>query len=153
MLNFSIREFCAYDIEDLLILMCELAEFEGYLNDFAIDANYLLQHGLEKEEPDFGILVAAVESKLVGYLAYYTVPFTYYGHPNLVLKELYISPDFRNQGIGRALMSKLIEFARRHDAKNIQWLVLKDNPSARLFYENIGGIEDKKWDRWELALS
>ena len=144
--------FSSSDIPQLLTLMRELALFEGYLDEFAITADYLLEHGL-CNQPPFKILVAQQGSEIVGYGAFYTVPFTFRARPKIVLKEFYFSASARGLGLGKQLFDRLQSYAIEHDMCAIEWLVLENNFPAQAFYSSQNAIQDEKWQNWSLQLS
>lgn len=146
-----IRFFKACDIPQLLTLMQELALFEGYLDEFAITADYLLEHGL-CDQPTFEILVVLHSQEIVGYGAFYTVPFTFKARPKIVFKELYFSTDVRGIGLGKQLFNHLKSYAIEHDICAIEWLVLEGNFPAQAFYSGQNAIQDKNWQNWSLLL-
>src|SRR5215472_6976709 len=111
MATLKIRKAVEADIPSLLPLMRELAEFEKYSNDFAITEAVLREQGFRRSPPDFHCLIAEEDSRLVGFLVYYFVPFTYRAKPNLIVKELYIAEQHRSRGVGKLLMQAVAKEA------------------------------------------
>ncbi|MEH6648633.1 MAG: GNAT family N-acetyltransferase [Motiliproteus sp.] len=142
-----VRFFEEKDIPRLYLLMKELAAFEGYLDGFKITEQYLKDKGLGSN-PLFQVLVAEVEGEILGYEAFYYVPFTYRAKPKMVLKELYLSPESRGFGLGTLLFDALKKQAKLHDAGSIEWLVLLDNEPAKSFYRKQGAERDDEWETW-----
>jgi len=147
----QIRFFEAADVPVILQLMKELALFEGYLDDFAITEQYLIEQGLGGQ-PLFQLLVALTGDKIVGYGAFYTVPFTFKAQPKIVLKELYFSKAARGLGFGKALFDRLREEALIQGACAIEWLVLENNIPAQAFYRQQGAQIDDQWQTWSVNL-
>jgi len=147
----DIRFFSSGDIPQLLTLMHELALFEGYLDEFAITGDYLLEHGLGNQ-PQFKILVAQKGTEIVGYGAFYTVAFTFKARPKIVLKELYFSASARGLGLGKQLFKRLKTYAIDQDMCAIEWLVLENNFPAQAFYSTQNAIQDETWQNWSLQL-
>lgn len=152
-MTFRVRSFEESDIPALLELMRQLAEFEGYIDEFRVSEADLRAFGLSGK-PRFGALVALCPSSRapVGMAVYYSVPWTYDMRPNLVLKELFVTAEARNRGVGEVLMAELRRCAQRAGASRIRWLVLKDNTGARRFYERMGGQRLDQWECWEMAI-
>jgi hypothetical protein len=73
----NIRKATEADVPQLLPLMRELAEFEGYADAFAITEEVLREQGFRRSPPDFYCLVAEENAALAGILVYYFVAFTY----------------------------------------------------------------------------
>lgn len=146
-----IRFWRKEDISQVLVLMEKLALFEGYLDEFSITPQYLLTHGFN-HNPMFKILVAQLDNEIVGYAAYFTVPFTFKAQPKIVLKELYFSPKARGKGFSVLLFDALKKDAKLLNACAIEWLVLQDNMSAKAFYLKQGAQHDTKWQSWSLLI-
>ncbi len=140
------------DIPALLPLMRELAAFEGYLADFAVDAQAL-------RERAFGpgaqcqVFVADSAGVLCGYAVALLIPFTYDLRPTCLLKELYLQPGHRSQGLGQRLLSSVACWARAQDAGRMKWDVLAGNDRAQSFYQRLGGRPVSKWLAYEMDQS
>ncbi len=152
--SIEVREFCASDGPQLLELMRKLAQFEGYLDQFEVTVESLVQNGLGPEAT-FNAFVAAIdaaegEATLLGMAVTYVVPWTFSLTPNLVLKELFVTSDARGRGVGRMLFAAVIEQARQIGAGRIRWTVLANNESAKKFYRSFGARADPEWENWEL---
>lgn len=144
----TVRDFQAADIPALLSLMRALALFEGYDQHFAVTADDLFTHGLGPD-PLFGAKVAvSAAGDLVGMAVHHTIRWTYDRRPTLVLKELYVSEDWRGLGVGQALMQAVASYACTIGAPRLHWLVLPDNQAAMRFYRSLGGQPEAGWQSW-----
>jgi GNAT superfamily N-acetyltransferase len=151
MTKLEIRKAVESDIPSLLPLMRELAEFEKYVDDFAITDSVLREQGFRRSPPDFRCLIAEENGELVGFLAYYFVPFTYRAKPNLIIKELYIADRCRSRGIGRQLMKAVAREAREAGCGMIKWWVAKWNERGIEFYKRLGAKTDSDWHEFQLS--
>lgn len=149
--NIIIRPFELCDVGALLVLMRDLAAFEGYLDAFAVKETDLIQFGLGPH-PKFQALVADDKTTLCGMAVTYTVPWAYDMRPRVVLKELYVRDGYRGQGIGKALMLAVQNQARDIGASQINWTVLKGNRRAEAFYAQLGGQPDPVWNNWVMPI-
>ena len=146
-----IREFRHDDIADLLGMMRDLANFEGYLDDFRVGAKDLENFGLTKN-PSFQAHVAQTPTgELAGMAVTYIVPWTYDMQTTLVMKELYVKPQWRSKNIGEQLLQAVFRYGDNIGASRIQWTVLKTNSRAIKFYQRNGGAHDQIWDLWGRA--
>lgn len=150
----TIRRATPADATPLLQLMRQLAEFEGYLEQFRVSEADLLVRGLHGgETAQFTALVAADDAGVLsGYAVVYRVPFTYDLQPNLMLKELYVEAAARGQGVGQALMAAVIALGRSSGCARLKWDVLASNTPAKAFYRQLGGAPDQRWEGWLLTL-
>jgi GNAT superfamily N-acetyltransferase len=151
MTAYKIRKAVEADIPTLLPLMRELAKFEKYTKDFAITEETLREQGFRHSPPDFYCLVAEENGKLVGFLVYYFVPFTYRAKPNLIIKELYVAQEFRSKRIGELLMKAVAKEAERAGCGMIKWWVAKWNTRGIQFYKRLGAQADEDWHEFQLS--
>ncbi|OHX11506.1 GNAT family N-acetyltransferase [Chromobacterium sphagni] len=145
----SIRPMREEDSAIVLAMMTALAAFERK-SGFRIGAAELRRWQMG-ELPPFGVLVAEEGGALLGYAAYYTVPFKDDLRPALMLKGLYVEPAQRGRGVGRLLLRAIARLAREKQCGRLQWFVLKDNDRAKAFYRGCGAAADPDWERWGLA--
>ncbi|MFL6549573.1 MAG: GNAT family N-acetyltransferase [Povalibacter sp.] len=149
----TIRDAQAGDAEAVLQLMRQLAEFEGYLDRFAVTVDDLLKRGYDStREPQFHISVAETAGQLIGYALTYLIPFTFDLRPTLVLKEFFVSTEHRGAGIGHMLFASVLEHGRGKKARLLRWQVLPSNDAAARFYRSFRGSVDGVWDNWVLEL-
>lgn len=142
------REFQLEDVPQLLQLMKDLAVFEGYINDFKVTEADIIDAGL-CENPSFRVFVAVtISGELTAMAVTYVIPWTYDMKPTVVMKELYVKPDWRGQKLGEKLLGVVYAFANQIEASRIQWTVLKTNENAKRFYEKNGGTSDDVWELW-----
>jgi len=147
----EIRKAIEADIPNLLPLMRELAEFEKYAENFAVTEEVLRDQGFRHVPPDFHCLVAEENDKLVGFLVYYFVAFTYRAKPNLIIKELYIAGPHRSRSAGRFLMQAVAREAANAGCGMIKWWVAKWNKRGIKFYKRLGAKIDSDWHEFQLS--
>ncbi len=156
----NVRHAKASDSKALLILMKKLAEFEDYLDEFIVTEEDLLAHGFPAigthKQATFTAIVAEHQSKhhskLVGYLVYYEIPFTYDLKPTLFIKEFFIDKSSRAKGIGKQLMKLAISDAKKNGCGRMKWDVLSDNINAQSFYQSFGASYDTRWQGYVLEV-
>ncbi|MGY3131420.1 GNAT superfamily N-acetyltransferase [Bradyrhizobium sp. USDA 4501] len=145
----AIRPMVESDVPELLRLMHAIVSFERGQN-FALSEAELLRRGFG-ERPEFGAYVADVgPGALAGMAVHYEIPFMHTLQPLLMMKWLYIDPEYRGTGIGRRLMRQMALHARKTGHERFCWFVLTDNAPAQSFYRGVGATEDPEWRRWIL---
>lgn len=150
----QIRMASREDVPAMLELMRELAVFEGYIDDFAVDESVLRVRGFETDPPDFEVLVAEdQEAGPVGIAVILTVPFTYHAKPALTLKELYVKESWRAHGIGRQLMRAVASLALERDCVSVKWTVADWNDPGIKFYEILGASCDRVWLNYSMDVA
>ncbi len=148
----QIRRAEETDIPALLPLMRDLAEFEKYLDVFAITEDVVREQGFRRTPPDFSCLVAqGDDGELVGMAVYHLIPYTAVARPTLYVKELFVAPAARNMGIGEALMRGVARDAVRHGCGAIKWQVARWNADSMRFYERLGATQDHTWVDYALS--
>jgi len=143
----TIRPMKQSDVPELLRLMRAIVSFERGEN-FSLDEAALHRHGFG-ERPEFGAFVADCGSgALAGMAVHYEIPFMHTLQPLLMLKWLYVDPQWRGERVGQRLMRQMALHARATGHERFCWFVLNDNAPAQSFYRGIGATEDPEWRRW-----
>jgi GNAT superfamily N-acetyltransferase len=126
--------------------MRDLARFEGYFESFAVTIAELRRRAFGPN-PECGIEVAedVASGSILGYSVILTTPFTYDLKPMLTLKELYVAPEARGRGVGKALMRAVGVRATVVSAGRLRWDVLPGNDRAEAFYQVLGGRRVDEW--------
>jgi GNAT superfamily N-acetyltransferase len=147
----QIRKAIAQDIPELLPLMRELAEFEKYSQEFVITEQILLDQGFRRSPPDFHCIVAEENGRIVAFLVYYFVPYTYRAKPNMIIKEVYVAEGFRGKTIGQSLMKAAAQEAVLTGCGRMKWWVAKWNKRGVDFYQRLGGSIDPDWHEFQMS--
>ncbi|AHG82290.1 GCN5-related N-acetyltransferase [Bibersteinia trehalosi USDA-ARS-USMARC-188] len=145
----EIRLIQQQDIPQVFDLMKQLAEFEHYIDSFAITPEIVKSCGFDKNPPDFYCLVANDHGMIGGILVYYFLPYTAQNRPAIYMKELFVVENYRNQKIGEKLMTALQEIARQNNCQTIKWTVAPWNKNGIRFYERLGAKENNEWLNYE----
>lgn len=138
------------DIPAIFSLIKELAEFEK------------LSHQINTSEEElkkniFGpnkfveILIAEFDGQIAGQALFFKNFSTFLGKPGIYLEDLYVKPEFRSRGIGKALLNKIISIAKKRNYGRVEWSVLDWNKSAIEFYKKIGAIPLEDWTIFRLT--
>ena len=89
------------------------------------------------QELVMGFVAVSEEGKVVAYVTYFVTFHTWSGK-SLYMDDLYVQQAFRGKGIGKALLDKVIEFAKDNNCSSLRWLVSHWNQEAKQFYKSIG---------------
>ncbi|HDR2474823.1 GNAT family N-acetyltransferase [Enterobacter soli] len=95
-------------------------------------------------------LIAESEGKTVGYAVFFTSYSTWLGRNGIYMEDLYVSPDYRGQGAGIALLKNIAQCAVQRQCGRLEWSVLDWNQSAIDFYLSIGALPQSEWVRYRL---
>ena len=139
-----IREAQKEDMNDVLLLIKELAMFEKETNAVEVSVEDLQADGFG-ETPLFKCFVAEVDSKVQGMALFYPRYSTWKG-PTVHLEDLVVREQMRSKGIGSALFAEVIKYGYNAGVKRIEWAVLDWNEPAITFYEKNGAKVLRDWD-------
>lgn len=144
MTAFTIRAGVASDGSAVIELIRGLAEFEKLPGPDDAAAARLLDHAFGPR-PRFDLLVAEVDGRVRGYALFFETYSTFRAAPTLFLEDLFVHPDVRTRGIGRALMLELARAAVARGCERFEWTVLDWNESAQRFYRSLGARVLDDW--------
>jgi GNAT superfamily N-acetyltransferase len=151
--HYLIRETRQEEAEELFDLVKKLAEYERLSSEVSASAELFRQHGFS-EHPFFKSLLVenrqADEPRFLGFALYFFTFSTFLGKPTLYLEDLFVLPEYRDQGIGLALLKTLADIALQEDCGRMEWSVLNWNEDAIGFYRKIGAIPMDEWTIYRL---
>lgn len=131
------------DVESMLLLIQELAEFEKAGNEVTITAQDLMEDGFGERSAFQGIL-AERNGTIEGMALLYECYSTWKGR-TLYLEDLIVTESARGQGIGEALLRECISMTKKGAYKRLEWQVLDWNERAIEFYQKMGIEMDDTW--------
>ena len=145
----TIRHATIEDVPLVFRLMRDLAEFERIPHE-VVATEDVIRESLFGEKPAAEVILAEYEGRPAGYAIYFHNYSTFVGRPGLYIEDLYVSPECRGKGIGRALLARCAAIARARNLGRVEWAVLDWNP-AREFYEHVGARAMKDWVLYRLT--
>jgi GNAT superfamily N-acetyltransferase len=140
----NIRPAMPNQIPEILKLIRELAEYEKLADHVVVTAEDLLRDGFS-EQPFFHVLMAEWGGEPAGYALYFFNYSTFRGRPGLFLEDLFVRPQFRKKGIGKALLIHLAKIAVEKKCARFEWQVLDWNTPSIEFYKSLGAVVMKEW--------
>jgi GNAT superfamily N-acetyltransferase len=143
----SIRPARPEDIPELLAMIRELAAFEHLSHEvLATEADY--ETSLFGDSPSAGALLAEFDGAPVGYAIHFSTFSSFLGRAGVWLEDLYVRPDFRGLGLGKALLKAVGAVAAKRGAGRYEWSVLDWNTNAIELYQRMGG---RIMDEWRIV--
>lgn len=149
MSEFRIRSATPQDVPLILQFIRELAEYER-LSDAVVATESDLHATLFAEQRFAEVLLAEADGEPAGFALFFHNYSTFLGRPGIYLEDLYIRPDLRGRGYGRALMAHLAALAVERNCGRMEWSVLNWNEPAIDFYRKIGALPRDQWTVFRL---
>lgn len=141
---FFIREVMPADIPVLLEMIRELAAFEKLEGELETTEESL-RSALFGTRPAASALVASVDGTIAGYAVYFLTFSTFVGRPGLYLEDLYVRPQYRRRGLGKALLARVAWTGAPDRCGRYEWAALNWNRKALRFYEGLGARPLVDW--------
>lgn len=145
-----IRSATENDVPVIFALIKKLAEFEK-LADQIKTSEAELRNTLFGKDKFVEILLAEYDNIIVGQALFFKNFSTFLGKPGIYLEDLYVKPDMRGKGIGKALLDKIISIAKERNYGRVEWSVLDWNEPAIDFYKKIGAKPLDDWNIFRLT--
>jgi GNAT superfamily N-acetyltransferase len=138
------------DVPQLLQFIRELAEYERLAHTVETTEE-LLAKGLFGERPAAEALVAEIDGEAVGWALFFTNFSTFKGLPGLYIEDIYVRPQFRGRGAGKALLKRVAELAVERGCGRVEWAVLDWNTPSIEFYKSLGAMPLQEWTMYRLT--
>jgi len=148
--DFDIRPAVVEDVPVILELIRELATYERAPNEVTATEEQLVEV-LFGKRPAAEVLLAFEAKSPVGFAVFFHNFSTWLGRPGLYLEDLFVKPEKRGKGYGRALLVDLAKIARDRGCGRMEWAVLNWNESAIKFYRALGAKPLDEWTVFRLT--
>lgn len=145
----EIRTATPADIPLIRALIQELADYEREPNSVQITEQQLLEDGFGKQRY-YECLIAEQDGAPAGFALFFPIYSTWRGR-SLHLEDLFVRPQFRGHGIGKALLQKVAAIAVERECARLQWDVLEWNKPAIDFYRSLDATMLDEWRRMRVT--
>lgn len=142
--GFALRPAERRDVKAIVGLIRALAEYENLAHLVQATPQTLTPH-LFGPRPVVESVVAESEGRVVAFALFFTNFSTFLALPGLYLEDLFVEPEQRGRGIGRALMEHLARLSATRGYGRFEWSVLDWNADAIRFYERMGATVMPEW--------
>jgi GNAT superfamily N-acetyltransferase len=152
MTDLTIRPAVEGDVPVILELIHGLAAYERAPEQVVCD-EVRLRESLFGEKPDAEVLLACIGpegSMPAGFAVFFHNYSTWWGRRGLYLEDLFVRPEMRGRGIGKALLRALAQVAKERDCARVEWSVLDWNQPAIDFYRSLGAVAKDEWTVYRL---
>ena len=142
-MKINIRKGTKSDLPTILNLIKDLADYEKSLDKVLITIEDLKKDGFG-DRPLYWILVAEINSEIVG-MAFYYIRYSTWKGKFLFLEDFVIKEEYRKQGIGSLLFEEAINICKKQNLNGMIWQVLDWNTPAIKFYKKYNADISKEW--------
>lgn len=149
-MTLSIRPSSADDIPIILQFIRELAEYEKLLDE-VVATEDVLRASLFGDAPKAFCVIAQWDGVPVGFALYFYNFSTFLGKPGMYVEDLYVQPELRGKGIGKALLAHLAKQALEEGCGRLEWWVLDWNEPSINFYRSLNAEAMDEWTVFRLA--
>ncbi|MCO4800211.1 MAG: GNAT family N-acetyltransferase [Colwelliaceae bacterium] len=144
MSNLEIRTATSNDAEIILYFIRELAIYEKAEHEVLATIE-TIQSSMFGNRGGVHGLICELDGKPIGFSVYFYNYSTWLAKPGLYLEDLYVSPEYRGQGAGVALLKCLASIAIEEGCGRFEWSCLDWNTPSRKFYESLGAEPQHEW--------
>jgi GNAT superfamily N-acetyltransferase len=149
--DFVIRAARSEDVPLLLQFIRELAEYEKLSAEVsATEAQ--LQQTLFGSKPYATALLAHCGGEPAGFAVYFFSYSTFLAQPTLYVEDVFVLPERRGRGFGRAIFLEIFRIAKREGCGRVEWNVLDWNTPSIAFYERLGARIQREWLKCSVAV-
>ncbi len=133
----------------ILTFIKELAEYEKMLDEVIATEELLEDWLFEKKRAE--VIFAQADGTAAGFALFFYNFSTFLGRAGIYLEDLFVKPEYRGSGIGRALLKKLAETAVERGCGRLEWWCLDWNKPSIDFYLSMGAEPMKDWTVYRIA--
>jgi GNAT superfamily N-acetyltransferase len=146
----EIRAATEEDVPLILSLIKELAEYERLSHEVVATEENLCD-SLFGERPVAEVLLGCLGDDPAGFALFFHNFSTFLGKPGIYLEDLYVRPEHRRSGVGRALLTHIARLAMERNCGRLEWSVLDWNEPAIRFYRGIGASPVSGWTLYRVT--
>ena len=143
-MTLSIREAIRADLPLIAQFIRDLADYEKLAHEVRFD-EAVLGDRLFGPRPYAEVLIGEIDGVAQGFALFFHNFSTFEGKPGVYLEDLFVRPEARGSGLGKALLKQLAALAVERDCARLEWWVLDWNEPAIQFYKKLGA---KPMDEW-----
>src|SRR5437016_10996969 len=144
-----IRSATPEDTKTIAQLIRALADYEKLSHVVQLNENRLREH-LFGPRPFAEVLLAEEAGAVVGFALFFHNYSTFLGKPGIYLEDLFVQPEHRGKGHGKALLVALARLAVERGCGRLEWAVLNWNEPAIRFYRSLGAVAMTQWQTYRL---
>lgn len=147
--DFKFKFATENDLSTILSFIKDLAIYENMLDQVVSDENLLREWIFEKKKAE--VIFVLEGEKEVGFALFFHNFSTFLGRAGLYLEDLFVLPEYRGKGYGKALLKKLARIAKERGCGRFEWSCLDWNKPSIDFYKSMGAASMDEWTVYRLT--
>jgi GNAT superfamily N-acetyltransferase len=148
--NLDIRPATVSQVRLVMNFIWEIAEYEKLTHEVVTDED-ILRENLFGKNRSAEAVIGYHKEKPVGYAIFFYNFSSFTGRPGLYIEDIYVKPEHRGMGFGRAFMLYLARLATDKKCGRMEWAVLTWNEPAIKFYKKLGAVSMDEWRIFRLS--
>jgi GNAT superfamily N-acetyltransferase len=148
--NLTIRPAVEADTATILSFIKGLADYERLSHEVMVTQESLRQ-SLFGPTPGAEVILAFVGDEAAGFALFFHNYSTFLGKRGVYLEDLFVKPNHRGFGVGKALLVRLATIAVERGCGRLEWAVLDWNTPAIDFYKNLGAVAMDEWTTFRVT--
>lgn len=149
MSELMIRQAERKDCAMILSFIKALAEYEHMANEVVADEALLEEWIFDKQKAE--VIFAVEDGKEVGFALFFHNFSTFLGRAGIYLEDLFVLPEYRGKGYGKALLKKLAEITVERGCGRLEWSCLDWNQPSIDFYLSLGAVRMDDWTTYRMT--
>lgn len=137
------------DVALILRFVKELADYEKMSDQVVADEKTMEEWIFDKQKAE--VIFALAEGKEVGFALFFHNFSTFLGRAGVYLEDLYVQPEHRGKGYGKALLKKLASIAVERGCGRLEWSCLDWNKPSIDFYLSLGAVPMSDWTQYRIT--
>ena len=147
--NLTFRNAERNDTALILQFIKELADYEKMLDEVVADETTLETWIFDKQKAE--VIFAVEDGKEIGFALFFHNFSTFLGRAGIYLEDLYVKPEYRGKGYGKAILKKLASIAVERGCGRLEWWCLDWNKPSIDFYLSLGAEPMSDWTVYRIA--
>ena len=137
------------DVPLILRFIRELADYEKMADQVVADEATLEEWIFDRQKAE--VLFAVLEGREVGFALFFHNFSTFLGRAGLYLEDLFVLPEYRGQGVGKAILQRLAALAVERGCGRMEWWCLDWNAPSIAFYRALGAEPMSDWTVYRMT--
>lgn len=147
--KFKIRFAEAADVHLILEFVKELADYEHMLEEVVATEEIMEEWIFQKKKAE--VLIGEEDGVPVGFALFFHNFSTFLGRSGVYLEDLFVKPEYRGKGYGKALLQRLAQIAVERGCGRLEWWCLDWNQPSIDFYKSLGAVPMEEWTTYRIS--